>query len=84
MKRRERAELRCTLNADQVQRIRGALTMAVTVLNGLFFTTLNEQQKKALLVALETADHIRKVLTEVEALTAEIPRGEHEGEFGNE
>jgi hypothetical protein len=74
----------CTLNATQVQRIRGALSNAVTLLNGLFFTTLTDQQKRGLMIALETADHIREVLAEVEALTADIPRGVHEGEFGNQ
>jgi len=84
MEREEFEEMTCTLDAVQVQRIRGALANAVTVLEGLYYNTLTDQQRKVLTIPLETADHIRQVLTELEALTADIPEGEHEGEFGSE
>lgn len=80
----EPEELTCTLNAIQVQRIRGALANAATVLEGLYFNTLTDQQRRTLSVPLETADHIRQILSEMQALTADIPKGENEGEFGNE
>jgi hypothetical protein len=84
MENEEPEEMSCTLSAVQVQRIRGALANAVTVLEGLYFNTLTDQQRKTLAIPLETADHIRQVLSELEALTADIPEGETEGEFGNE
>ena len=82
--REEPEELACSLNAVQIQRIRGALANAITVLEGLYFNTLTDQQRKVLSIPLETADHIRQVLTEMKAQTADIPEGENEGEFGNQ
>jgi hypothetical protein len=84
MNNQDPEEMTCTLSGVQIQRIRGALAQAVTLLEGLYFTTLTDQQKRSLAIALDTADYIRQVLTEVEGATADIPRGEHEGEFGNE